>query len=56
MRNDGQYGNWRIWGNAVNGWNGLRFTAQEISLMAGHTNDKTCGFHYNNVGWALRIA
>lgn len=54
-RNDVQYGNWRIHGNAVNNWNGLRFTQAEISLMAGEGATRTCGFHYNNVGWGMML-
>ena len=54
--NDAQYGNWKIHGNAVNGWNGLRFTDAEISIMAGVSNgSKECGFHYNGIGWGLYI-
>jgi hypothetical protein len=55
VRNNASYGNWRIWGNAVGGWNGLRFTDAEISLMAGYGSVKECGFHYNGVGWALQV-
>jgi hypothetical protein len=59
LRNDAWYGNWRMWGNNVNGWDGIRFSTNEISLMGGYqsgsTYDKTCGFHYNGIGWGLRI-
>ena len=55
LRNDSQYGNWRIYGNAVGNWNGLRFTQAEISLMAGDGATRTSGFHYNNVGWAMML-
>jgi hypothetical protein len=55
LRNEAQYGNWRIYGNAVNNWNGLRFTQAEISLMAGDGATRTCGFHYNNVGWGMML-
>jgi hypothetical protein len=54
-RNDTLYGNWRIHGNAVNNWNGLRFTQAEISVMAGEGATRTSGFHYNNVGWAMML-
>jgi hypothetical protein len=55
VRNDAQYGNWKIAGNVINNWNGLRFTQAEISLMAGEGANKVCGFHYNNVGWAMML-
>ena len=55
VRNDNHHGNWRIWGNAVNSWNGLRFSQAEISLMAGCNASKECGFYYNNVGWGLYV-
>ena len=55
--NDAQYGNWRINGNQVNGWSGLRFTDAEITVMAGNNGTKRCGFHYNTgtVGWGFYI-
>ena len=55
VRNDAQYGNWRIYGNNVNNWNGIRFTQAEISLMAGDGATKTCGFHYNGTGWGMLL-
>ena len=56
VRNDAQYGNWRMYGNQVGGWDGIRFTTNEISIMAGNsTNNKQCGFHYNGTGWAMTI-
>jgi hypothetical protein len=56
LRNDAYYGNWRISGNAVNTWNGIRFTGTEISLMAGYGSTRECGFHYNtDGGWALKV-
>jgi hypothetical protein len=55
LRNDAQYGNWRIYGNAVNNWSGLRFTSAEISVMAGDGSTKRCGFHYNGTGWGMYL-
>ena len=55
VRNDSYYGNWRIWGNAVGNWSGLRFTSAEISLMAGEGGTKRCGFHYNGTGWGIYV-
>lgn len=54
-RNDAHYGNWKIdSGNAINGWNGIRFTNQELSLMMGTTGgDKGCGVHMNGTGWSF---
>lgn len=53
-RNDAHYGNWRIGsGNAMNSWNGLRFTQPEISIVAGNGSIKQCGFYYNSIGWGL---
>lgn len=50
--NDAQYGNWKIdSGNAINGWNGLRFTQYEMSLMM----NSDCGFHKNGDGWRLYV-
>jgi hypothetical protein len=55
VRNDAQYGNWRVYGNAVNNWSGIRFTTAEISVMAGDSSTKRCGFHYNGTGWGLYV-
>ena len=53
-RNDAYYGNWKIdSGNAINSWNGIRFTNQELSLMMGTTSAKDCGIHNNAVGWVF---
>ena len=55
IRNDAHHGNWKIWGNPVGGWNGLRFSDAEISLMAGRGTTKECGFYYNGDNWALHV-
>jgi hypothetical protein len=55
VRNDAQFGNWRMYGNAVGGWNGLRFTQAEITIMAGESSIRRCGFHYNGIGWGLFV-
>ena len=55
VRNDALFGNWKIAGNVVGGWNGLRFTQAEISVMAGEGATKKCGFHYNGTGWGMYI-
>jgi hypothetical protein len=48
----GNYGSWIMDGNQANGWNGIRFTNQELNLMMGQTNGtKDCGIHMNGVGW-----
>ncbi len=56
-RNDAQYGNWKIdSGNAINSWNGIRFTNQELSLMMGTTGgSKDCGIHMNGTGWSIYV-
>ena len=54
--NDSQYGSWRIHGNNVGGWGGIRFSESDVSLMMGNGNNKYCGFHYNTgsvTGWSL---
>jgi hypothetical protein len=53
--NDQYYGNWKMHGNAVNTWNGIRFPQAEISLMCGYGTTKECGFHYNGDNWAFRV-
>ncbi|RIZ67280.1 MAG: tail fiber domain-containing protein [Methylococcales bacterium] len=54
-KNDAYYGNWKIdSGNAINGWNGIRFTNQELTLMMGTTaGDRSCGIYMNGVGWDI---
>jgi hypothetical protein len=54
--NDAQHGNWKMSGNVVGGWNGLRFSQSEITIMAGEGATKKCGFHYGEtVGWGMFV-
>jgi hypothetical protein len=54
--NDLYYGAWKMGGNQVGTWDGIRFPSNEINLLMGSgTTTKQCGFHYNGTGWAMQI-